>query len=73
MDDRPGDEVARNRWMVINALRIAGVAMVLVGLLIVREVIPEPVWAGYIILAVGLADVFLVPLLLARKWRTPPE
>ena len=73
MDDRPGDEVARNRWMVINALRVAGVAMVLVGLLIVREVIPEPAWAGYIILAVGLADVFLVPLLLARKWRTPPE
>jgi len=73
MDDRPGDEVARNRWMVINALRVAGVAMVLVGLLIVREVIPEPAWAGYTILAVGLADVFLVPLLLARKWRTPPE
>ena len=73
MDDRAGDDVARNRWMVINALRFAGVAMVLVGLLIVREVIPEPAWAGYTILAVGLADVFLVPLLLARKWRTPPE
>jgi hypothetical protein len=73
MDDPASDDVARNRWMVINALRAAGVAMVLVGLLIVREVIPEPAWAGYTILAVGLADVFLVPLLLARKWRTPPE
>jgi len=73
MDDRISDETARNRWLVINAVRAAGVAMVLVGLLVVREVIPEPAWAGYTILAVGLADVFLVPLLLARKWRTPPE
>ena len=73
MDDRVSDVDARNRWLVITALRIAGVAMVLVGLLIVRQVIPEPAWAGYTILAVGLADVFLVPLVLARKWRTPPE
>jgi len=73
MDDRNSGEAARNRWLAINAVRVAGVAMVLVGLLVVREVIPEPAWAGYTILAVGLADVFLVPLLLARKWRTPPE
>jgi len=73
MNDRVGDDVARNRWFVINAVRIAGVAMVLVGLLIVRQVIPEPAWAGYVIGAVGLADVFFVPLLLARKWRSPSE
>ena len=73
MDDRVSDEVARNRWMVINVVRVAGVVMVLVGLLILRQVIPEPAWAGYVIGAVGLADVFLVPLLLARKWRSPPE
>ena len=72
MDDRQvSDEVARNRWMVISAVRVAGVVMVLVGLLILQQVIPEPAWAGYTILAVGLADVFLVPLLLARKWRSP--
>ena len=73
MDDRPSDDVARNRWMVINALRVGGVAMVLVGLMIVRQVIAVDAWAGYVIGAVGLADVFLVPLMLARKWRTPPE
>jgi len=73
MDDRPSDDVARNRWMVINALRVGGVVMVLVGLMIVRQVISVDAWAGYVIGAVGLADVFLVPLMLARKWRTPPE
>ena len=72
MPEPVSDEAARNRWLVISALRVAGVAMVVVGLLIVRQVIPEPAWAGYTILAVGLADVFFVPLLLARKWRSPP-
>lgn len=72
MDDRQvSDEVARNRWLAINTVRVAGVVMVLVGLLIVQQVIPEPAWAGYTILAVGIADVFLVPLVLARKWRSP--
>ena len=72
MDDRQlSDQLARNRWLVIGAVRLAGVAMVLVGLLIVEQVIPEPAWAGYTILAVGIGDVFLVPLVLARKWRSP--
>ena len=72
MDNRQvSDEVARNRWLVISAVRAGGVVMVLVGLLILQQVIPEPAWAGYTILAVGIADVFLVPLLLARKWRSP--
>ena len=73
MDNRVSDDVARNRWLVIGVVRLAGVAMVLVGLLIVRQVIPAPAFAGYAILAVGLADVFLAPLLLARKWRSPRE
>ena len=32
-----------------------------------------PMCNGVGMVLVGLADVFLVPLLLARKWRTPPE
>jgi hypothetical protein len=73
MDDRPGDEVARNRWMVINAVRIAGVAMVLVGILGVRGVIAYPAVAGYVLIVAGLFDIFAVPLILARKWRSPPQ
>ena len=71
MDDPVSDDVARSRWLVIQAVRIAGVAMVLVGVLGVRGVFEYPAIAGYILIAVGLIDVFLVPALLARKWRTP--
>jgi hypothetical protein len=70
--DQP-DETARNRWMVINAVRLAGAAMVIVGILGVRGVFEYPAVAGYLLIAVGLFDVFWVPIMLARKWRSPKE
>jgi len=73
MVDSVSDETARNRWAVIQAMRIAGVVMVLVGILIARQVIAAPALAGYALIVVGLLDVFMVPMVLARKWRTPPE
>ena len=64
---------ARNRYFVIQLMRILGVALVLVGILVVRgKIAIEPV-AGYAFIAIGLADVFVMPLVLARKWRTPRE
>lgn len=74
MDDRQAaDDLARNRWLAINAVRFAGVALVLLGILIVRGVIDLPIAVGYAFIPVGLVDVFLMPRLLARKWRTPPQ
>ena len=73
MDNRPSDEVARNRWLAINAVRASGVAMVLIAILILQGAIEIPGWAGYIILVVGLLDIFAMPLVLARKWRSPSE
>jgi uncharacterized membrane protein HdeD (DUF308 family) len=68
---------AAARFMAMQAVRLAGVAMVLAGLLVVAgppDVLGNlPDVAGYILLAAGLIDVFLVPTLLARRWRTPPE
>lgn len=70
-DDRADDSDARTRWMVINATRLAGVAMVIVGLLGFRHVLGLPAAVSYAFLAFGLFDVFMVPQILARKWRTP--
>ena len=36
------DEVARGRWMVINVLRLAGVAMVVVGMLVIAAGARDP-------------------------------
>lgn len=68
---------AAARFWTIQAVRLSGVAMVVVGLLVqagrieaLREV---PPLAGYVLIGVGLIDVFVAPTLLARRWRSPPE
>ena len=72
MDDpQANDAAARNRWLAMNAIRLSGAVMVMIGILMLRNVIPSPQWAGYLVLAIGLADVFVVPQVLARKWRSP--
>jgi hypothetical protein len=73
MEPPVSDDVARARWIAIGATRLAGVAMVIVGILGLRDVFEYPDVAGYILVAVGLLDVFLVPQILARKWRSPRE
>lgn len=71
MDNRVDEATARNRWMIITVSRFAGAIMAMIGILIVAESIAAPPIVGYVLIAVGLIDVFLVPTYLARKWRSP--
>ena len=73
MASRPpdNDDEARTRFLVIGATRRVGAAIVLVGLLAVAGRIGIPAPAGYAFIFFGLFDVFWVPLILARKWRSP--
>ncbi|MBN9505699.1 MAG: hypothetical protein J0I69_06695 [Altererythrobacter sp.] len=73
MADPVDDETARRRWSVIQAVRFAGVALVLVGILIRYAVIPAPLAVGVALIVVGLVGTFFMPVMLARKWRTPPS
>ena len=71
MASRPPDEneeQARNRWAVIQLVRAGGVVMAILGLLTIEGIVPLPEVAGYVLLALGLVEVFLMPTLLARKW-----
>lgn len=73
MNESPqaAERCARNRFMVMSALRLGGVFMVLASLLLLNGVIPLPPVAGWIGLALGLVGIFVVPQVLARAWRTP--
>ena len=73
MENPVSENVARGRWMAINVTRLAGVTMVIVGIMGLRGVIEYPAVAGWILVGVGLLDIFLVPQILARKWRSPRE
>ena len=73
MQDPVSEDFASGRWMAINLLRIAGVAMVVAGILAEQGVVEIHALAGYGLIAFGLFDVFAVPQILARKWRSPLE
>lgn len=65
------DDLARRRFFILQAVRMAGVAMVLTGLAITQGAIDLPQAAGVALVAAGFIDVFFVPRLLAKKWKSP--
>lgn len=71
MADPASDALAQKRWMAITVLRLVGVLMVVAGILAVNGAIALPVEAGYVLIALGVLDTFLVPQFLARRWRSP--
>lgn len=71
MIDTSTEDRAKARYFTISLLRLAGVGLVLASLLILNGVIALPPLAGWIGLAAGLIDVFIVPQMLARRWKTP--
>ncbi|KPH59592.1 hypothetical protein ACLIMP_13765 [Novosphingobium aerophilum] len=62
---------ARARFATIQLVRIFGVACVIAGMAIGAEKLAAPLWLGYLLIANGLIDVFVIPKVLARKWRSP--
>jgi hypothetical protein len=60
---------ARSRFIAINALRFAGVGLVMLGFAIFSGVIDLPRFVGAILVLVGVADVFVMPLVLVRRWK----
>ena len=66
------DLLARNRFFALSTFRLVGALLVVFGLVAAAgrlESIPRE--AGVAIVLVGAAGFALVPLLLARRWRTP--
>lgn len=65
------NDPARSRFAIIQLVRIFGVACVIAGMAIGARKVDWPLWVGYLLIANGLIDVFVVPKVLARKWRSP--
>ncbi len=72
-EDRPSEEQAHQRWLVIQLMRIGGFAFVLLGILMTQGVLDfagDSNWlVGTIFVLIGLVDGFFMPVFLARKWR----
>lgn len=70
----PGREAAearaRNGYFIINAVRLSGIALVLLGLAIARGLIDLPWAVGAVIAVVGLVAFFFLPRIVARRWKS---
>lgn len=62
----------KKRFLAIQLMRLMGAALVILGVLIAGGKIDLPVLVGYVLVLAGLVDLFVMPLVLARRWRTPP-
>ncbi len=64
---------ARNRFIAITAARFGGVAMVMFGFAIVRGIIDLPYLAGAAIAVLGVVEIFVLPFVMARAWKSGDE
>jgi hypothetical protein len=69
----PQDARARNRFVAIQLIRVFGVCLAVAGLMVLGGKIAIPKPAGLIMALVGILDATLAPLLLARRWKSPPQ
>lgn len=67
----PQSDPAKSRFIALQAIRLSGVVLGILGALILARIVDLPPVTGYIFLAVGLLDVFVIPLMLGRKWKSP--
>ena len=61
---------AKARFLAIQAVRLSGVVTAVLGALVLGGILPLPEIAGYILVALGVAEIFILPIVLAKRWRS---
>ena len=68
---------AQGRFVIIQLARMVGVFLVLFGVLLqagrIGALANVPRETGYVLIVIGMIDVFVMPVYLARRWRSPKE
>ena len=65
---------AKARFFALGLIRLGGVALAFLGVAIIAKRLVEPAEIiGGVLLFIAAIDVLVVPVLLAKRWRTPPE
>jgi hypothetical protein len=67
------EDKSRQRFIVLAAIRFSGVAIAFLGIAVVMRRLIEPAdIIGTALIAIGAFEVLVLPLLLVRRWRSPP-
>lgn len=73
MSRQADDDKAKQRFMMITAMRFAGAVMVMMGIAILNGFFGLPAFAGYLLIGLGLVETFITPQILARMWSTKAQ
>lgn len=69
-NNQAAESRAKSRFFAISAMRIAGVAMILLGIAVLQGAVSLPEWTAYLLIVLGMVEAFVMPQILARLWRT---
>jgi hypothetical protein len=67
-DREAAEALARQRLIILSALRFSGIALVMLGFAIIRKVIDLPWAVGAVLAVVGVLEFFFLPRFIARRW-----
>jgi len=70
MKSDPADP-AKKRFLAISLLRFSGVALVMLGLGITFGKVDLPPLLGPVFSILGMFDMFVMPVILSRRWKSP--
>lgn len=67
------DDPAKGRFMFMQMMRLGGLLLVFGGILIISGTVTGPPALGYGLLVLGVVEFFIMPIMLAKRWKTPEE
>lgn len=67
------DDQARNRFFIMQALRLGGAVLIVMGMLGLSGKLALPRAAAAALLVIGIVDFLVIPVALARRWKSPPQ
>jgi hypothetical protein len=65
-----GEELAKQRFVVLNLVRLGGLVFVMLGIAITNGAFDLPAPIGWVVAIAGLIEFFFLPPMLAKKWRS---
>lgn len=67
------EALARQRFMLLNLVRLSGVALALVGLAAIAGKLGLGKEVGAVLFVIGLFEALIAPIFLAKRWKSPPQ
>ena len=63
------EDTAARRFFLLQAIRLSGVVLILLGAMTLAGVTGWPDMVGAVLLVGGAVDFFFIPVLLAKHWK----